>query len=171
MALFSKDDKNVNPVGMKPATEPVPAPRPAAPKAELNAHLGQGAKIEGKLTFKGSVHIDGRVEGEIFAEDTVVLGEAAVVIAKITAAKVIAHGRIEGDIEASQRIELRAPASLTGNIRTPSLIIHEGVTFEGRSDMGGKSSATSLEGGDKRVAIFPTEERGAANRRKSEASS
>ena len=168
MALFSKEDKNVNPVGMKPATEPSPAPRPA-PRVDMNAHIGQGAKIEGKLTFKGSVHIDGCVEGEIFAEDTVVLGESAVITAKITAAKVIAQGRIEGDIEASQRIELRAPASLTGNIRTPVLVIHEGVTFEGRSDMGGKAISSSAESGDKRVAIFPTEERGGGNRRKSEA--
>ncbi len=172
MALFTKEDKNVRPaVEMKPPTDPsVNAPRPMKPKAEVNAHLGQGATIEGKLTFKGSVQIDGRVEGEIIAEDTVVLGESAVVIAKITAAKVIAQGRVEGDIEASQRLELRAPASVKGNLRTPSLVIHEGVTFEGRSDMGGKESASSTpESGDKRVAIFPTEDRGNGNRRKSEA--
>lgn len=168
MALFSKEDKTVNPVTVKPAVEPTPAPRAAA-KVDINAHLGQGAKIEGKLTFKGSVHIDGCVEGEIQADDTVVLGESAVVTAKITAAKVIAQGRIEGDIEATQRIELRAPASLTGNIRTPVLVIHEGVTFEGRSDMGGKATSASVDGSDKRVAIFPTEDRGASNRRKSEA--
>ncbi len=170
MALFSKDDKNPISTGMKPANEPSPAPR-TTPKVDVNAHLGQGAKIEGKLTFKGSVHIDGRVEGEIIAEDTVVLGESAIVIAKITAAKIVSHGRIEGDIEASQRIELRAPAALIGNIRTPSLIIHEGVTFEGRSDMGGKSSSSAADGNDKRVAIFPTEDRGAGARRKSEAGS
>lgn len=168
MALFSKEDKAVTPVSMKPAVEPTPAARPAV-KPEVNAHLGQGAKIEGKLTFKGSVHIDGCVEGEIHADDTVVLGESAVVTAKITAAKVIAQGRIEGDIEATQRIELRAPASLVGNIRTPVLVIHEGVTFEGRSDMGGKTASTSADGSDKRVAIFPTEDRGGNNRRKSEA--
>lgn len=170
MALFTKEDRNVKPtVEMKPANDPpAEAPRPARPRADMNAHLSQGATIEGKLTFKGSVQIDGRVEGEIIAEDTVVLGESAVVIAKITAAKVVAQGRIEGDIEASQRLELKAPASVTGNIRTPSLVIHEGVTFEGRSDMGGKASASSTENSDKRVAIFPTEG-GNANRRKSEA--
>ncbi len=172
MALFTKEDKTVKPaVEMKPANDPTAtAPRPSKPKADMNAHLGQGATIEGKLTFKGSVQIDGRVEGEIRAEDTVVLGESAIIVAKITAAKVIAQGRIEGDIEASQRIELRAPASVTGNLRTPSLVIHEGVTFEGRSDMGGKSaSSTSTDHSDKRVAIFPTEDRGGGNRRKSEA--
>lgn len=174
MALFTKEDRtvkaNVPPAEMKPVSDqPAAAPRPTSTRAELNAHLGQGATIEGKLSFKGSVHIDGRVEGEIRADDTVVLGESAVVIAKITAAKVVAQGRIEGDIEASQRIELRAPATVIGNIRTPSLVIHEGVTFEGRSDMGGKSTSTASDGGDKRVAIFPTEDRSGVNRRKTEA--
>ncbi len=173
MALFTRDEKtvkaNIPSPEMKTANDPpAAAPRPT-PRGDLNAHLGQGAIIEGKLTFKGSVHIDGRVEGEIRADDTVVLGESAVVVAKITAAKVIAQGRIEGDIEASQRIELRAPASVTGNIRTPSLVIHEGVTFEGRSDMGGKAAAATTDGADKRVAIFPTEDRSGGNRRKTEA--
>ncbi len=172
MALFTKEDKNVKPtVEMKPTNDPpAAAPRPSRPKAEINAHLGQGATVEGKLAFKGSVQIDGRIVGEITAEDTVVLGESAVIVAKITAAKVVAQGRVEGDIEASERLELRAPATVKGNIRTPSLVIHEGVTFEGRSDMGDKgSTSASGESADKRVAIFPTEDRGNANRRKSEA--
>ncbi len=161
MALFTKDDKNTA-ARPEPTVTKQPSPQP---KPEVGARLVQGAKIEGKLTFKGSVHIDCEIDGEIRADDAVVLGESARVKAKITAATVVAQGRVEGDIEASKRIELRAPASVLGNLRTPSLVIHEGVTFEGRSDMGNKSS--SSENTDKRVAIFPTEERG--GKRKSEA--
>lgn len=170
MALFAKDDKSTagrpgNTVTKQPSPQPQPQAKSGTP--EIGARLGQGARIEGKLTFKGSVQIDCEVDGEIRADDAVVLGETARITAKITAATVIASGRIEGDIEASKRIELKAPASIVGNLKTPSLVIHEGVTFEGRSDMGRKSAGT--ESSDKRVAIFPTEERGGAKRRQTEA--
>ncbi len=164
MALFTKDDKSATPEPKKmPASQPTPAP---TRRLEVNAHLGQGARVEGKLTFKGSVQIDGEVEGEIHADDTVTLGESARVNARISAATIVAQGHVEGDLVASKRIELRAPASILGNVTTPTLIIQEGVRFEGRSDMGGKTSAA--DSGDK-VAIFPTDERG-ASRRKNEAS-
>ncbi|HJQ83409.1 MAG TPA: polymer-forming cytoskeletal protein [Candidatus Binatia bacterium] len=100
------------------------------------AFLGKGAKIVGKLTFEGSVRIEGEIEGEITAQDTLTIGEGAVVKAKITGTSVVIHGHVNGDIHARTRLELRAPSKVTGNINTPSLVIHEGAHFEGQCAMG-----------------------------------
>lgn len=167
MALFVKDDKT------QKSDEPVPAAVAASAGAsagtrDVQAHLGQGSRVEGKLTFEGSVRIDGQVEGEISAQEMVVLGETADVSAQIVANVIVVQGRVTGDLNARKRVELKAPASVAGNISTPSLVIHEGVVFEGHCSMGG-AAAGRAERTDKRVALFPSEERSGSGRRSSEA--
>jgi cytoskeletal protein CcmA (bactofilin family) len=168
MALFVKDDKTPK-SDVTPSTPSLaPSAAAAAPGArDVQAHLGQGSRVEGKLTFEGSVRIDGQVEGEIHAQDTVVIGDHADVSASIIASTVILQGRVKGDVTARKRVELRAPAKLIGNINTPALVVHEGVLFEGNCSMGAAEGRT--ERSDKRIALFPGEERGAAARRSSEA--
>jgi cytoskeletal protein CcmA (bactofilin family) len=169
MALFVKDDKaqkSDEPL-LQSAAPASPTPSSAA-RDVVQAHLGQGSRIEGKLTFDGSVRIDGQVEGEINAQEMVVLGETADVSAQIVASVIIVQGRVTGDLNARKRVELKAPASVAGNISTPCLIIHEGVVFEGHCSMGG-AAAGRAERTDKRVALFPAEERAAAGLRSSEA--
>jgi cytoskeletal protein CcmA (bactofilin family) len=107
--------------------------------------------------FEGSVKIDGHVEGDIQAQQTVIIGENASIAAQITAETVVIKGKVTGDISARKLVELRAPARLIGNITTPSLVIHEGVLFEGHCSMGGTESKG--EKLDKKVALFPKEER------------
>ena len=123
----------------------------------VQAHLGKGSRVEGKLTFEGSVKIDGHIEGEIQAQNSVIVGEAAVINAQINAETIVVKGKVTGDITARKQVELRSPAKLTGNITTPSLVIHEGVVFEGHCSMGGAES--KVEKADRKVALFPKEER------------
>ncbi|MBI4515154.1 MAG: polymer-forming cytoskeletal protein [Deltaproteobacteria bacterium] len=125
---------------------------------QAQTHLGKGSRVEGKLTFEGSVRIDGQVEGEVQAQDTVIVGESAVVSAQLIANTLIIKGKVSGDITARKRVELRAPAKLVGNITTPSLVIQEGVVFEGHCSMG--SAEAKSDKTDKKVAtIFPKEAR------------
>ena len=100
------------------------------------AFLGKGTRIVGKLAFEGPARIEGAVEGEIAAQDTLTIGETAVVNAQIIGSAVIIHGRVTGDVTARKRLEIRAPGRVMGNITTPSLVIHEGVVFEGQCTMG-----------------------------------
>ena len=126
-----------------------------------SAFLGKGSRIVGKLSFEGPARIEGHVEGEITAQDTLTIGESAVVKAQITGSAVVIHGRVTGDVVAHKRLEIRAPGRLLGNVTTPSLVIHEGVMFEGQCSMGSDLRATEK---DRKVAIvFPqTDREGAA---------
>lgn len=124
----------------KPAPPPLATPAPKAePPRPNNAHaaIGRGSRVIGKLFFDGTARIDGRVEGEISAEDTLVVGEQAIVTAAISGSSVVIRGRVTGDIQAKKKVELHPPGVLYGNIVTPSLVIHEGVVFEGHCSMGG----------------------------------
>lgn len=122
-----------------------------------SAFLGKGSRIAGKLTFEGPARIEGTVEGEIVAQDTLTIGESAVVNAQIVGSSVIIHGRVTGDVTARKRLEIRAPGRLLGNITAPSLVIHEGVVFEGQCTMAG--DARSTEKDRKVTLVFPQGDR------------
>ena len=143
-AAFESKQSNNNNVGAKPATMPV---------SNSGAYLDAGSKISGKLNFETPARIDGHVEGEINAKDSLMIGESAVVAAQIKADSVVVAGKVSGDIVAIHRIEIRPSAKVLGNITAPTLIINEGALFEGHCAMQPEAHD------DRRVTVFPKEER------------
>jgi cytoskeletal protein CcmA (bactofilin family) len=109
---------------------------------EINTLLGRGSEFEGKLTFEGTVRIDGKLSGEIFSDDVLVVGEGAEVHAEIDIGEIIIQGSVIGNIRAKRGVELHAPGRVRGDITTPSLQIDKGVIFEGRAYMEGVTDGT-----------------------------
>jgi cytoskeletal protein CcmA (bactofilin family) len=167
MALFNKEpEKNVRPdPSARPALAvPVPSPalegrgapprQPLAAPPEARAYLDQGSKVTGKLSFEGPARIDGQIDGEITAKDSVMIGENAVVTAQIKAASIIVAGKVSGDLTASQRIEIRPSAKVLGNLTAPVLVVQEGAVFEGHCAMQPEAARD-----DRKVTVFLKEER------------
>ena len=173
MALFGKERER----GERPATagsEPTspvssPAPREVETMNEreiprtgdtggTSAFLGKGCRVTGQLLFEGSVRIEGQVEGEITAQDALVIGESAVVNAQINGTSIVIHGKVTGDVNARTRLEIQAPGKVFGNISVPCLVIHEGVVFEGQCTMG--AGDTQRVDQSRKVAFFPNEHPG-----------
>ncbi|MBN1770127.1 MAG: polymer-forming cytoskeletal protein [Deltaproteobacteria bacterium] len=108
----------------------------ASDPGEITALLGHGTDFAGKLTFEGTVRIDGRFHGEIFTAHTLIIGEGAEVQAEIEAGTlIIKGGTVVGNVRARELVELHAPGRLFGNIESPSLFIGRGVQFDGRCQM------------------------------------
>lgn len=112
-------------------------PTPIGGQSELNALLGRGSEFDGKLTFEGTVRIDGKFTGTIITNDVLVVGEGAKVSAEITCGTLIVHGEVQGNVRAKVLIELHQPARVRGNLETPALMIEKGVIFEGQAKMEG----------------------------------
>jgi cytoskeletal protein CcmA (bactofilin family) len=102
---------------------------------EIKAFLGQGAEFEGKLIFNGSVRIDGKFQGEIFGQGSLVVGQGAMVQAKIAVKSVYISGNVEGNIEVDDKINIHSTGRFSGDVRTPVFIMEEGAFFDGRSHM------------------------------------
>lgn len=102
---------------------------------ELKAFLGEGTDFKGTLSFTGTVRIDGKLEGQIISDDTLIVGEAADIKADISVGNLIARGLIRGNISAKKKVELRADSKIMGNIKSPVLVIEEGALFEGQCEM------------------------------------
>jgi cytoskeletal protein CcmA (bactofilin family) len=156
--LSDRDDSRVAPEDSARKEAYMPEPEPTLPAAsgEVNAYLGKGSKVAGKLTFEGTVRVDGQVEGEVAAQDTLIVGETAIVNAQIIGSTIIIKGKVTGDITARKRVEIKAPGKLFGNVTTPSLIIQEGVIFEGHCSMGG----ADVGKGERKVTPFAKDDRG-----------
>ena len=66
----------------------------------------------------------------------------------IHAGVVVISGTVRGNITAERKIEIHASGRLFGNVSTPSLVIEEGVVFEGSCTMGQRSGAAAGQPGD-----------------------
>lgn len=103
--------------------------------AAIETLIGKSCEVKGDITGKGTIRIDGKVEGHVTSGETVIVGETASVKGDIEAKQVIIGGRVTGDIAASVKLEILASAELYGDIRTPKLMIAEGVIFDGTCEM------------------------------------
>ena len=109
--------------------------REALAGQEVTTLLGRGSEFEGKLSFEGTVRIDGKLSGEIFTDDVLIVGEGAEVNAEINVGAIVIEGTIHGNVKAKRSVEIHTPGRVRGNISTPSLFIEKGVIFEGNCQM------------------------------------
>jgi len=102
---------------------------------DFTTQINEGTEIEGKVTFSGTVLLNGRVSGEVLSNDVLIVGEKAVVNASIRASVVELSGEVVGNVIATERIELRANCRVYGDIEAPVVIIDEGALLEGQCRM------------------------------------
>jgi cytoskeletal protein CcmA (bactofilin family) len=102
---------------------------------EVVAFLGKGTDFRGVLRFEGTIRVDGRLEGEVFTKDTLIVGESAEIMGNLNVGTLITSGKINGNVTATSKAHCMAPGSLTGDITTPVLNIEDGFYFNGRCEM------------------------------------
>lgn len=139
-----KDDKDL----VTSSTTTTTSPRTFG-TSNVDAFLGKGSRVVGALSFSGPVELDGDVEGEVHAKDRLIIGEAAVIKAKIVGAEILIKGSVTGDIIASKSLTLKRPARILGNITAANLSIEEGVVFEGKCSMGHAAKAELQKSAEK----------------------
>lgn len=111
---------------------------PPTGRNEVNALLGRGSEFEGKLTFEGTVRIDGKFTGNIFSDGVLIIGEGAKVKAEIVVDTVIIQGEVHGNINAKSGVEMHSTGRLRGNLQTSSLMVQKGAVFDGQCVMESK---------------------------------
>jgi cytoskeletal protein CcmA (bactofilin family) len=93
--------------------------------------LGPGMSIIGKIDCQGTLHIFGRIEGELRATN-VLIGNGAQFDGNVIAQGVTIDGRVKGSIHAT-RVNLQSNAVVDGDIFHRVLSINENARFEGSS--------------------------------------
>ncbi len=102
---------------------------------DISAFVGKGVEFKGIISYSGTVRIDGYLDGEIHTDGMLLVGEDAIIQAKITAGTIVSNGKITGEVVAKECIKLRAPAVMNGSVKTPVLSMEDGVLFNGALEM------------------------------------
>ena len=97
--------------------------------------LNSDVEIKGNIKFSGELTLDGKLEGEIQTDGTLQLGDSATINGNITAQAVVVRGKVHGNISAREKIEIKSKAELFGDIRASKLVIEEGVTYVGKTEV------------------------------------
>ena len=113
---------------------------PANPsKNVLNSHV----EIKGNVKFAGELTLEGKLEGEVNSDGTLIIGETGTVNGNVSAGTVSVRGKINGNITARDKIEIKSKAEVFGDIRSAKLAIEEGVTFVGKTEVNPNKLAPS----------------------------
>lgn len=102
---------------------------------EVATLLGGGTEITGNVRFRGGLHVDGRIEGNVEATDNEArldISDQGVVHGEIHVATVIINGTVEGDIHCAGRLVLGNQAQIDGNVYYNVLEMAAGAAVNGQ---------------------------------------
>src|SRR6202049_3064474 len=108
--------------------------------------LSSDVEIKGTIKFQKELLIDGKVEGEINSDGALTVGENADIRAEVKTKSITIYGKVQGNITVSERCELKSKCTLQGDLKAARLIIEEGATFIGKSEV---SSGMSVKAATK----------------------
>ncbi len=97
--------------------------------------LTSDVELTGTLKFDTELIFDGKLDGEIISEGTLILGKNAVVKGEVRTKSVTIHGTVNGNVTVQERCELKSNAELLGDLKAMRIIIEEGATFIGHSEV------------------------------------
>ncbi len=104
--------------------------------------ISEGAYIQGELTLKSMLYVDGKVDGAIRSDNTVVIGKNGNIKGVIFAQKVVINGIFEGNIDA-EFVDILNGSFVSGDILAANLSIESGAKFNGKIST--KNVVKSLE--------------------------
>ena len=99
----------------------------------LELLISEDAFFEGEIRFKGLARIAGQVKGFIKGTGRLIIESTAQVSAEIETDHLVLLGSFKGKLKARKTVLMEPPAKFSGEVSSPSLIIKEGVFFEGSS--------------------------------------
>lgn len=97
----------------------------------VNSIIGEGSEFKGEFAINGLLRIDGKFKGTIETDGKVLIGKSGEANTDIKARVVVIGGVVRGNIFASERVIMLSTGQMYGNIITPSLVMEDGVFFDG----------------------------------------
>ncbi len=88
--------------------------------ARIDTLIGQGTVINGDLIFSGGLHVDGKIVGNVLAEEgteaMLILSEFGSIEGEVKVPNMVLNGEIIGDVFGSVRVELAPKSRINGSV-------------------------------------------------------
>lgn len=111
--------------------------------AKISSIIGVDMVIEGNVTAKEAIRVEGTLKGDVSSEGTLVISSTGKVVGNVKGSNIMVAGTIEGDLYSGGRTEVAATGKIIGNISTKSLIVDENAVFQGQCTMNAGNTATA----------------------------
>lgn len=126
--MFGKSKKLINDIG------------------QVETVIGKDTMFKGNISSKGTIRIDGQFEGEINTVGNIMVGDHAIITAKVAALNATIAGTVYGNVDVMEKLELLSSAKMYGDIKVGVLTISEGAIFKGSCEMRKDAEQTDHEG-------------------------
>ena len=88
--------------------------------ARIDTLVGRKSEIKGDLLFSGGLHVDGKIVGNVIAEEgstaMLILSEHGSIEGEVRVPNMILNGEVVGDVYGSTRVELAPKSRIKGSV-------------------------------------------------------
>ncbi len=102
---------------------------------EVRTIIADDVEINGSIKCAGGIKLAGKVNGDVTTTGDLSVEKGAAIKGNVVAASVVVHGMIKGNVMAKERIELKGSARVSGDIKARRLVVEEGVSLVGKSEI------------------------------------
>jgi len=99
------------------------------------SRISHGAAIRGDLTSSTDIRVDGQVDGTLFSEGKIVVGESAQLSGRLFCTNVDFWGKMDGDIFVKDQLSLKSSSVVNGNIHVRKIQVEMGAQINGSFKM------------------------------------
>lgn len=105
-------------------------------RARIDTLVGKNSRLDGDLRYKGGLHVDGEIRGNVHAEEgsdsMLSLSQHGAIRGEVRVPVQTINGTVEGDVHADKRLELGPEARITGDVYYNLIQIAVGATVNGK---------------------------------------
>ena len=103
--------------------------------SKIETLIGHSIEVDGDLSFSGGLHLDGKIKGNVTAENgsqsVLVVSEQGCITGDVSVPFAVINGTIKGNVYASEKLELSHKACITGNVHYSNLEMASGASVNG----------------------------------------
>ncbi len=97
--------------------------------------IGRNTEISGDVIFRGGLYVDGRVNGNINAEEDtdslLVLNPEGVIEGEVRVPNMVINGQVNGDVHTTEKVVLNNQARIDGDVYYNLLEMEMGAAING----------------------------------------
>lgn len=116
--------------------------------------IGRGTVIEGTIRTSGRIQVDGQIDGTLEVEGHVSVGPNGRITGEVVADDLVVGGKVEGKAFARKHLHVASSGSVRGEVRYGTLQVDRGAVMDG-SALHGESEAPPKPASEGAAAVRP----------------
>ena len=101
----------------------------------IDTLIGSHTEIRGDIIFKGGLHVDGTIKGNVLSENgsesMISVSEKGCIEGEVRVPKIILNGTVVGNVYASSHIQMAKRTRVTGNVYYNLIEMERGAEING----------------------------------------